>query len=260
MDTLAFGTLVNGLALAWLLSVNRVVKSGRYQHYALGVVWLVTLAVGLDQVLGLNLRHELPSAKKYYAKAEANMRGYLATNNPKHLANPDIPYPSAEGLVERLSHKSLRTLMPVPIRSPLELQPAATSNVFQENDARSADLKTPPRLGLSPATAPLDGLKTWGSFAAGGAAATGTWKSRPIAPGNFGWLKFETAGDFAKADSGVALSLLDAQTGALLARVEPTKPPGDTWRAAYVRAPSVPFVVAATDSSATAAILPIKRL
>ena len=90
--------------------------------------------------------------------------------------------------------------------------------------------------------------ETWGTFAAAG--ATGWWKSHPLTPGNFGWLKFETAGALAQPGSGVSLSLLDAQTGATLAAVAPTKSPGDTWRAAYVRMPAVPFVVAASDTAA----------
>ncbi len=250
MDTLAFGTMVNGLALAWLLSVKRSIKFLRYQHILIALLWLGTLVFGLRDVLDRNLRHELPDAKKYYVKAEANMRRYLATNDPKHLANPDIPFPSAEGLVERLAHPSLRALMPLPIRAPREIAPTAAAPAFQENDARPSDPRTPPRAGLSPATAPLDSMKTWGTFAAG-PGATGTWKSRPITPGNFAWLKFEIAGDVAQPGSGASLSLLDAQTGAVLATVEPTKPPGDHWRAAYVRAPRTPFVVVAADTTAT---------
>ena len=64
-------------------------------------------------------------------------------------------------------------------------------------------------------------------------------------------MKFEIAGDVAQPGSGASLSLLDAQTGAVLATVEPTKPPGDHWRAAYVRAPRTPFVVVAADTTAT---------
>ena len=252
MDTLAFGALVNGLAVAWLLSVKRSRPVRRWSHHLLAAAWFVTLGCGLYETVGRNFRHELPDAKKYYAKAEGNMRRYLATDDPRHLAHPDIPFPSAEGLIERLAHKSLRALLPVPIRAPLNLQPAEASPAFQENDARRADPERAPRHGLSPATAPLDAMKTWGTFAAtGDGDATGTWKSRPLTPGNLGWLKFETAGAFTQAGSRVALSLLDAQTGATLARIEPTKPPGDTWRAAYVRTPRVPYVVAATDTAAT---------
>ncbi len=251
MDTLAFGTMVNGLALAWLLSVRRTAAFRRYQHYAIGVVWFATLGIGLRDVLDRNLRHELPDAKKYYVKAEANMRRYLATNDRKHLANPDIPFPSADGLIERLAHPSLRALMPVPIRTPRELVPTVPAAAFQENDATRSDPRTPPRAGLSSATTPLDGTKTWGSFtAAAGTNGLGSWKSRPITPGDFAWLKFETAGDVAQPASGVTLSLLDAQTGAALAPVEPSKTPGDSWRAAYVRTPRAPYIVAAADTIA----------
>ncbi|MEO6244582.1 MAG: hypothetical protein ABIQ12_04025 [Opitutaceae bacterium] len=247
MDTLAFGTAVNGLALAWLLSVKRTAAYQRYQHYALAVGWVAVTTFGLHAVLDSNLRYDLRDAKKYYVNAEANLRGYLATDDPKHLARPDLPYPSAEGLIERLSRPSLRALMALPIRKPLTLQPAEASVAFQENDARGAPVLAPPRAGLSPATAPLDGSKSWGSFSTG-AGVTGTWKSHPITAGNFGWLKFETAGDLGQA--GVSLVLLDAQTGATLTTIKPTKIPGDRWRAAYVRTPRTPFIVAASDTAA----------
>jgi hypothetical protein len=45
--------------------------------------------------------------------------------------------------------------------------------------------------------------------------------------------------------------LRNANSGHELVRIQPTRRPGDTWRAAYVRAPRVPFVVAAIDSSQT---------
>lgn len=250
MDTLSFGALVNGIALAWCLSLPSVPRLGRMAYYALALAWVVTLGIGLRDVLERNLRYELPDTKKYYVKAEGHMRHYLATNDPKALAYPDIPYPSADGLVERLARPSLRALMPLPIRAPLALAPAGENPAFAENDARTSDPEHPPRHGLSPATSPLDASLSWGSFTANGPATTGTWKSAPLTPPPFGWLKFETAGDLGTSSAGVSLTLRDARSGALLATVAPSKTPGDTWRAAYVRTPRVPFVVVANDVSA----------
>ncbi len=248
MDTLAFGALVNGLALLWLLSVKRLAPLHRYLHYAVGVLWLGALSWGLSQILERNLRHELPDARKYYAKAEANMRNYLATGDRRHLSGPDVPYPNVDDLVERLSHPSIRALMPVPIRAPLAIASAGVTTAFVENDARTADRERPPRLGLSPATAPLEAAKSWGSFA--NAPAAGVWRSAPLAAPQSGWLKFETAGDLGRPGAAVSLMLRDAQSGAALVEVNPGKIPGDTWRAAYVRAPRATFVIEARDDSA----------
>ena len=252
MDTLSFGTAVNALALVWLLTVRAPALASRLFHYALAAAWVVTLGVGLRALAEITLRHELPDAKKYYLKAEANLRIYLATDNPWALAQKEIPFPTAEGLVERLGNPHLRALMAPPVRAPLPLVPAASAG-FLENDARLADPGHPPRLGLSPATPPLDAAKTWGTFvspffpapAPAGPAEFRSAPLRPALPG--GWLKFETAGH--PGHPGLTLEIRDAATDALLAPVVPDRTPGDTFRAAYLRKPAVPFVVVARDAS-----------
>jgi hypothetical protein len=249
MDTLSFGAMLNAVALGWLLAAITPQRRIRFAYYALALAWITTLGIGLRDILERNLRYELPDAKKYYAKAEGNMRRYLATNDPKQLASPDIPFPSAEGLIERLAHPSLRALMPLPIRAPIAVLPAAGETAFVKNDARIADPNHPPRDGLSPATPPLDAAPTFGSFTRDGAAATGNWKSAPIAASRFGWLKFETAGQPDAPNAAVSLALHDAETDAFLKEVCPTKLPGDSWRAAYVRTPMQPFVIVAKDRS-----------
>lgn len=248
MDTLSFGAAVNGLALAWLLTHLASRRRLFLAVGALGLAWAITLGVGLHAQLTGTFESELPDAKKYYVKAEANMRRYLSTMDAKHLANPDIPYPSAQGLIDRLVEPSLRALMPVPIRPPLpvEVQPAAGA-AFIANDARNVAPETAPRRGLSPTTPPLDSTVSWGSYdPAQGAAAQGEWRSRPLpSPRGHGWLRFETAGH--PGAGGIALEVRDAVSDALLATVRPTNTPGDGWRPVYVRAPTVPFVIAARD-------------
>ncbi|WP_414663857.1 hypothetical protein [Horticoccus sp. 23ND18S-11] len=261
MDTLAFGAMANGAALAWLLSIARGEgdTAPRLARYAVALAWLIAVGLGLRAILEINLRYELPDARKYYNKAEGHMRRYLATNDRKQLAHPDIPFPSADGLVDRLARPSLRALMPLPVRAPLTMARATAATpslaeTFRANTAIDVDIEHPPRLGLSPATPPLDYTTTHGSFAPAGdgGTATGTWRSEPLTAPIGGWLKFETAGDLGVPGAGVSLRLLDPQTGRVLSEVAPTKRPGDTWRAAYVRAPHGPFVIAANDESSRA--------
>lgn len=253
MDTLSFGTALNGLALGWLLTAPVSRRAWRLSLHAAGLAWLLTLGLGLHALLTGVFQIELPESKRYYGKAEGHMRRYLATDDPRMLAYPDIPYPSAQGLIDRLVEPSLRAMMPVPLRLPQPLVPrAAAAGGFAVNDARRADPAAPPRLGLSPATPPLDYTPSWGSYgtAAPGSAAVGEWRSQPVPPPRRpgSWLRFETAGHL--GEPGVALELRAAATDALLATVRPSRPPGDTWRTAHVPAPSVPYIVVARDHDA----------
>lgn len=267
VDTLVLGTLANGLAVAWLLNKSGAPREDAQVRSAgmslrafapsreslifglLALAWVATFAIGMRQPLHDTLRIELPGAKGYYVKAEANMRRYIATNDPKHLDNPDIPYPSAQGIIDTLAHPGIRALMPVPLRPPLEMQPGPPSQAFLGNDARHADPRTPPRWGLTPATPPLDYAVSLGSFGPDGAGGgvMGEWRSAPLTSRLGGWLVFETAGFLGEPNEGVFLELRDPATDAVLARVRPARIPGEGWRAAYVRAPSGPFVVVARD-------------
>ncbi|MES2693433.1 MAG: hypothetical protein V4773_08170 [Verrucomicrobiota bacterium] len=255
MDALTFGTMANALALAWLFAHRAPALGFSAVRILLPLVafaWLTTLGAGIQHYLSRIVRWELEGVKKYYTAAEGNMRRYLATDDRKYLDAPDLPFPST-GLVERLAVPSLRSLMAVPLRAPLALKPATSSPAFVLNNAIGADSANPPRLGLSPATPPLDYVATWGTHAAAepGGTPTGTWKSAPLAAPLGGWLKFETAGGFTlPGEDKISLSLHDAQTGRHLADIRPHRPPGDTWRSAYVRAPRAPFIVVAHDESA----------
>ena len=250
MDTLAFGMGANALAVGWLLSSA---AASRWQGVARGIIaacWLGVLAWGIYDLARLAIVVEMPDAKRFCVKAEAHMKEFLASNDPANLANEDIPYPGAESLMQRLAHESLHSRMPMSIRAPLPMKPAASADAtFVENVAPQLKLDTAPRRGLSPNTGALPSHKTWGTFGASGPRATGEWSSAPLTAPLNAWLVFETAGDIGR--DGVALELRDAKTNSLLASVLPSKIPGDAWRAAYVRAPHVPFVVVARDESST---------
>ncbi len=247
MDTLIFGIAANALALGLLLEFATKSRWLKVARGVFAVGWIGVFAWGIYDLAHLAIAVEMPDNKRSLMKAESHLRGFLATNDSAQLAFDDIPYPDAGILIARLSHPSLRALMPVSIRPPLPLMPAKANAIFSENHASQLLLNTAPRHGLSPATIALASLPTWGSFGSNGPAATGEWVSAPLTAPLGGWLKFETAGDVGR--DGVALELRDAQTRALLCDIQPTKIPGDTWRAAYVPAPRMPFVVVARDES-----------
>ncbi len=256
-DTLVFGAMTNAIALAWLLSPSALAAAtgSAWRRPLLATLWLLGLGVGLYQNLAQSFSWDLHEAKRYYLATESNLRRYLLTRDLAELDSPDISYPSVEGLIERLDHPVVRALLPVPLRAPLTLEPAASNNnstattssaAFLENDLPPRHEIWPLQHGLSFNTPALRGARTWGSFSRGGAAATGEWRSAPVTPSRHAWLQFETAGH--DGEPGVALELRDARTDALLATVQPTRVPRDSWRAAYVRTPAVPFVVIARDT------------
>lgn len=256
MDTLTFAAMVNALALLWLLA-HRPAKRRRGATVALAAVafgWLLTFGFGVHSLLANYVRYELADSRRYTAKAEGNLRRFLATNDPVHFEKGDVPFPSAEGLIARLEFPSIRAIMGVPVRPPLSIVPAsrATKPGWISNHAIRSDPDHPPRRGLSPATPPLDYTYTWGSHAdtAPGGTATGVWQSAPLQSPLGAWLKFEVAGDLGHpAGHQLSLTLEDALTGTRLAEVRPARLPGDTWRSAYVRAPAEPFIIVARDES-----------
>jgi hypothetical protein len=89
--------------------------------------------------------------------------------------------------------------------------------------------------------------RTWGSYD-NAAASTGDkeFTSAPLRAPFGGYLKFELSGDVTA--SGNQLELRDAFTGERLATIRPNKAPGDSWRAAYVAAPSEKFVIYARSA------------
>jgi hypothetical protein len=92
---------------------------------------------------------------------------------------------------------------------------------------------------------PLPNAVTWGSFGTNGSAGLGSWESDPVPALNGGWLKFEVAGQVGA--TGLSLEIRDAATRRVLAEMRPAEQPGNSWRAAYVRAPASPFIITARD-------------
>ena len=243
MDTLALGVVANALALLHLHAGTRP-RAVR----GLGLLWLGVLAAGLPPLVRDTFATDLRDARNYYRKAEGYLRRYLATGDAAHLIPPDVPYPSVQGLVDRLTIPSLRAVLPVPLRTPATLSPEnPDQTVFRVNDARGWTTPDAPRQGLSPNTAALDYGVTWGSHGPRGPAERGNWRSGilPVPAGR--WLRFETAGQPGAA--GVALELRAADDDRVLARIVPSREPGDHWRAADVRAPAVRYRMVARDES-----------
>ena len=251
MDTLLLGVAFNAIALLYHLAHQPPAPAAHFAAGAFTTLWIITLVHGFVWQIGWNFDHEISGVPIYYHNAAENVRRYLATDDPGFLDQPDIPYPSAASLRGRIDRPELRRIMPVGLRAAIPLT-AAKNSGFVEADTRRKPYPSTRVFtrapGASPATPALTAYQTIGSFASAGTAATGEWRSAPLASPLGAWLKFETAGDLGNPAAPLALELRDAQSDALLATVAATKIPGDAWRAAYVRAPHQPFVVVARDA------------
>jgi len=251
VDTLDLGAVANGLALAWLgrdATGRRSVGAA-----ALAVVWIAAFGTGYGYQLRSNLASDLPTTHRNEIQTEDTVRNYLATKNRNYLLTGLLPYPGVDGFLERLERPELSSLMPASVRRPLALVSASSSPTMIRLDTRvpryaASEALTPPKpvvpTGLSPQTTALENRVSWGSF-----GSFGEWSSAPVTPTNYGWLKFEVAGQLGAA--GTIFELRSASTHELLAKIVPSEIPGERWRAAYARMPRQDFVLTArTQDSA----------
>ena len=240
IDTLAFGVVVNGMAIGWLWRNGPTARGSRRLLAAIGVAWAASFGTGAGYAAAVALRQDLPNEKIYYAFCEQNTRNYLATGDEAYLQHPEIPYPGTVSYLARIGTPELSAILPVSVRVPVALKPAGGGQGFIRHDSRSP---LPGATGTSPATPPLANQVTWGSFGASGPGVAVEWASAPLRARHPGWLRFQVAGQL--GEPGAALELRDAATRAVLASVRPRRVAGDAWRPAYVPAPSGEFIVVA---------------
>jgi len=231
-DTHTAGLLVNLGAFLILLIRQPMPAWLRWTGHAALAAWCLAIGHGLYQHAVCVTRDELPQVAGWFQRSTVNTRLYLGTDDLSWLKEGEVPYPSVEALVERLSHPELRTLMPVSVRAALPLYQDSTDGFSPE--------------AASPSTPKLVVAPTWGSFdAVQGVAATGIWRSRSLQPPDFGYLKIETAGDLRRGR--VSLEVWSDDLTRRLGRIEPGRTPGDQWRAGYIRMPKEAFRLVAKD-------------
>lgn len=235
-DTHTFGLLVNVAilltALAHLRSSASAWFSARTLLRGVLAVWCVGVGVGLGLHARRVMTGDLPAVGAWFEASTRNTRLYLGTGDREWMREPEIPYPSADILVERLSHPELTQILPVSVARSLTVVPDIANGFAAER--------------ASPATARLVFAPTWGSYGEALAAEdVRKWTSAVIAPPSLGYLKFEVAGDF--GSPAASLELWSADGTRQLATVRPSRVPGDAWRAAYVRTPREPFRIVASD-------------
>jgi len=251
IDTLAFGSVINCLAAVWLLQTTAMSGLRRFIPPCVAAAWALLFASGIVSQSSVIFTTELPALKRLEAACEQNVRDYLATGDESYLQAGAIPYPGVSSFLERIRMPELSALLPVSVRPAIPLTLGTGQTSFISHDSRPpsrtdqfAAITSNAPTGFSNTLSALSNRTTWGSYGGGGAGDTGTWASAPIAARS-GWLMLQTAGQV--GESGIAIELHDAATGEVLADIRPTNVPNDSWRAAYVRVPGRPFVIASRD-------------
>jgi hypothetical protein len=220
LDFILLGCAANALALARL-------GSRRGAGLFLPILWLVVLTGGAASELWTDFKVDLPQEREYHYYCEQNVRDYLATGWRGYLDHNEIPYPLAGVLIERLQ-SPLRELMPSTVRLPLRL----TAQI-------SEGFSSP---GISPQTPPLASGETFGNYGHDGA----DWRSRPVSSAVGGWLKFLVSGDIGSENA--RLQINGPASTAVLAQIQPSHVPDNSWHTAVARAPAGRFAVTARVS------------
>ena len=216
-DVFAFGAVFSFFALALLAGPFQ-----RRRGIVLGSLWFATIALAIVVAARPVWRDQLPKEKIDRLTYERNVHQFILTDDYAGFEKQTLPFPLAEWLARILRQPNIRAILPASVRAPLRIDGL--------DDAATLPI---PALGQRGTRAMLRG---------------GEWRSGPL-PAGHGWWKIETAGSL--GEPGTLLQLVAVADGHTLDSIAPSKLAGNSWRAAYVRAPAEPaLLVARTDDAA----------
>lgn len=189
---------------------------------AVAGIWLLAVASAITISTRTELQTDLPQKRSDNAAYIRNTQAFVLTDDYATFAKevPLIPFPMADWLARILRNPTLRPLLPESVRPPIPVPGLAD---YARNPA-------PPLLHRATRTI----------------TAGQHWQSPPL-PAAHGWWKIETAGDCGQP--GAVLELVGVADHRVLGVIAPSKPAGNSWRAAYVRAPAEPVMIEARVSS-----------
>lgn len=190
-------------------------------YLAVAGVWLLIVAGAIFVATRTELHTDLPQKRSDNTAYIRNTQAFVLTNDYTTFASevPLIPFPMADWLARILRNPTLRRLLPESVRPPIPVPGLADGAA------------NPAPLLLHRATRTV--------------SAGQRWQSPPL-PAGHGWWKIETAGDCGQP--GAVLELVAVSDHRVLGVIAPSKPAGNSWRAAYVRAPREPAVLIARVS------------
>jgi len=234
-EILTLGLLFSFLSLPFVFPA-----SWRRTPIVIGILWSLAVAGIASYQSRRFFEFSLPASKASYAACERNIQGYLITNEFSYLNKTpvtEIPLFAGEPLARVMAPPEIRGIMPASVRPPIPLEPGGKSAGFHLG-------------GTSPETPPLALRRVWGSFASAAGGAAAEWKSSIIPASPFAYWKIEVSGSL--GSPGTSLDVVSEESGKVLSGAFPTRIAGNSWRAAYARAPREPArLVAHADSPST---------
>lgn len=198
------------------------------------ILWISIAFWGMWHISQTTLEDYLPRNKKTQLIEAENVRAFIATDDPRYLSSQypqDIPYTSAERLMELLRQPKLLDIMPPACRKPLKLEPDKTSSAAFVLD------------GCAPENPQREFTRAWGSFSTNGTAATGQFISQPLSAR---LPKLDVQLCCGPDTKNIHIQLIELATGRKT-ELKPTLI--NQWQTVIVSAPQSPFRLEITDQN-----------
>lgn len=222
-DLLALNVLLGFLFLVQMLS-------GRTRAI-LAALWLGAVAGGLILVSRQEWRDFVAPRAAMLSQQADRVRAYLKSGDSSVLQNrtwPEIPYPVATVLQDRLDRPALQKILPPSVRRPVALRPTPDSEIGS----------------VPPALLPTSFSIAFSTQSPNGANAV-HWRSVDQPATTLPLLRFRIAGDLGGAGRQLQLTVNSA-TGEVA--VVPDSVPGERWKNVTIARPAGTWWVEARDN------------
>lgn len=234
-DLLAIGVIATAAALAVLLNL-KTDGMKRSKTAILAACWAILVVSGLLYRSFWSERHHLADLRRVHPVQISHIRNFIATGDAEGLSDQPmlhIPYPDAARLAEFLSDPTIRSILPVSIRPPIQLiTDRFSTHGFIPNGI-------PPKTHAIPIDPPQ------GSYTEKGVRQEGYFRSQPISP-VLPMLSMTIAGTFTLDQEHLTLIGVESAeiVGPLISKV-----PGVRFMNLNTFRPDGPFVISVADQS-----------
>jgi len=221
--------LTVNLVLGFIFAVREFVGTTRM---VIAAIWSVAVISGVVQQSLYQWQGAIVPNIARDNRREVNVRSFLATGDTACLRNKpfgDIPYPSADALLERLKSPAIQNVMPSSVRRPVSIL-VGTPHTPQE---------LPQTLALPPW--PI-AMSTWSLRSTAG---TFQWRSAEQPDSTLPVLRFRVAGDLGNPACRIRLVVRNAASEVSVA---PESSPGEHWKTVNVFRPPGKWWMEATGT------------
>jgi hypothetical protein len=219
LDQFALGLVLQGVSLA-------LIAHSRWRTGLL-TLWVAVLALSFTTAVQHTWRTVLQNRPADVARQEANVRHYLATQDPASLLEKpesEIPHPSGAVLVERWQHASIQQVMPAAVRAPVAIPAIGAADLSQ----------------LPPAPYPIIA-----SSPAGSQIEPWTWRSARQSADTLPVLRFRINGGLGDPEAALSMRIV-SDLGAT--RVVPDGSARNRWKTINVFRPAGEWWIELNDS------------